>query len=613
MASIHERIPWHEGESMMQQKLHIPPQENPTNPFLTPSGAYLIQHSPLLALGTLDDKGRPWTTLLGGKAGFARPLGHSVMGIRTMVDPSYDPVINSLLASNDGDESVEQADKYRAVSALTIDLATRSRYKLAGSMVAGALGQLGDASGSGQEHQASPTEAQIVIKIERSLGNCPKYINKKQIIPTIPEPALVSGTLPLSAEAIELLAKADLFFVTSSYDGSSMGTNNRGGPRGFVRVMQNDFSGTTLVYPEYSGNRLYQTLGNLCVFPKVGIVVPDFDTGNVLYTTGTTEIVLGRDCAAILPRSNLAVKVHLEKARFVRHGLAVKAQPGEPSPYNPPVRFLATERAGSDAQAANRQVVYAKLIKKELLTPSIGRFRFSVSDPEVAGRIEPGQYVALAFEDELGTGYSHMRDDDPMSLNDDLIRTFTVSSSMQGNLPQDEFEITIRNVGKVTKFLFRQNVKAGIEVPIQGFAGTFVIRQPDGEVVPFVAGGIGITPLLAQLPDLDLGRIKLLWTINNKDIGLVLDSFDRCPQLARSTTVFVSGAADAAVRGQELQTMPRLEQYGAQVLPRRMVGSDIQGLQGLSTTWYICAGSALRQALLSWLPGKKVVYEDFDY
>lgn len=537
MASIHERIPWHEGESMMQQKLHIPPQENPTNPFLTPSGAYLIQHSPLLALGTLDDKGRPWTTLLGGKAGFARPLGHSVMGIRTMVDPSYDPVINSLLASNDGDESVEQADKYRAVSALTIDLATRSRYKLAGSMVAGALGQLGDASGSGQEHQASPTEAQIVIKIERSLGtylssgrrnvqldlvnlelfgsvpwsylalgesgreqwfstprvvalvvetnvetpvvreivhqcswpvlirvgNCPKYINKKQIIPTIPEPALVSGTLPLSAEAIELLAKADLFFVTSSYDGSSMGTNNRGGPRGFVRVMQNDFSGTTLVYPEYSGNRLYQTLGNLCVFPKVGIVVPDFDTGNVLYTTGTTEIVLGRDCAAILPRSNLAVKVHLEKARFVRHGLAVKAQPGEPSPYNPPVRFLATERAGSDAQAANRQVVYAKLIKKELLTPSIGRFRFSVSDPEVAGRIEPGQYVALAFEDELGTGYSHMRDDDPMSLNDDLIRTFTVSSSMQGNLPQDEFEITIRNVGKVTKFLFRQNVKAGIE------------------------------------------------------------------------------------------------------------------------------------------------------
>lgn len=150
-------------------------------------------------------------------------------------------------------------------------------------------------------------------------------------------------------------------------------------------------------------------------------------------------------------------------------------------------------------------------------------------------------------------------------------------------------------------------------MPIQGFAGTFVIRQPDGEVVPFVAGGIGITPLLAQLPDLDLGRIKLLWTINNKDIGLVLDSFDRCPQLARSTTVFVSGAADAAVRGQELQTMPRLEQYGAQVLPRRMVGSDIQGLQGLSTTWYICAGSALRQALLSWLPGKKVVYEDFDY
>lgn len=429
----------------------------------------------------------------------------------------------------------------------------------------------------------------------------------------IPKPVLISDALPLPVEALELLAKADLFFITSSYEGLSMSTNHRGGPQGFVRVMQNDRSGTILIYPEYSGNRLYQTLGNLCVSPQAGIVVPDFDNGNALYMTGTTEIAIGEDAAALLPRSNLAVKVHVEKAWLVKNGSSFRAQKGEPSPYNPPVRFLVTERAGTDAQSANDRVVYAKLTKKELLTPSIGRFRFSISDPEAAWRWEPGQYVALAFEDELGAGYSHMRDDDPLSLNDDLVRTFTVSSSVRGNLPKDQFEVTIRNVGKVTNFLFRQNVRAGLEIPIKGFAGTFAIKQPDGEVVPFIAGGIGITPLLAQLPDLDLGRTKLLWTINVRDIGLVVDTFDRCPQLATSTILYISGGADAAVRGQELQTMPRLEQYGAQILQRRMVASDVQGYQGLSTTWYICAGPKLRQALLPWLTDKKVVHEDFDY
>lgn len=392
-----------------------------------------------------------------------------------------------------------------------------------------------------------------------------------------------------------------------------MGTNHRGGPPGFVRVMQNDASGTILIYPEYSGNRLYQTLGNLWVSPKAGIVVPDLDDGDVLYMTGSTEIVIGKDAAAVLPRSNLAVKVHIEEARFVKKGLAFRAQPGETSPYNPPVRFLVTERAGPDAQTANDSVVYAKLIQKELLTESIGRFRFSSSDAEAAGRRKPGQYVAFAFEHELGAGYSHMRDDDPLSLNDDLVRTFTVSSSVRGNLPKDEFEITIRNVGKVTHSLWRQNVRAGLEVPIKGFAGTFAIEQPDGAVVPFVAGGIGITPLLSQLPDLDIRRIKLFWTVNVRDTGLVLDTFDRCPQLASSTTLYISGAADAAVRGGDFQTIPRLGQYGARILQRRIVASDIQRQQALSTTWYICAGSQLRQALLSWLSDKKVVYEDFNY
>lgn len=448
----------------------------------------------------------------------------------------------------------------------------------------------------------------------RSAGNCPKYLNRKEITPTIPEPARVSSSLPLSVEAVELLAKADLFFISSSHDHSTMGTNNRGGPPGFCRIMRNDPSGTILLYPEYSGNRLYQTLGNLQTTPKAGIVVPDFDSGDVLYLTGTTEILVGKEAAALLPRSNLAVKVHVHEAHFVCNGLAFKGQAGEPSPYNPALRFLATERAvGLDAQNSNDRVVYAKLIQKELLTDTISRFRFSVSDAEAAGRWKPGQYVALAFEDELGAGYSHMRDDDPSSLNDDLVRSFTVSSSVGGVLPKDEFEITIRNVGKVTAFLFRQNVRAGLEIPLKGFSGTFAVDQSGGETVPFVAGGIGITPLLAQLSDLDLERLRVFWIMNMADIGLAMDTFERYPLLAGSTFIFISDAASAIVRGQELQTTPPLERCGAHVFLRRLVASDIQGQHDLSSIWYLCAGLRLRQAISSWLPDAKLIYESFDY
>ena len=436
-------------------------------------------------------------------------------------------------------------------------------------------------------------------------------MNQKQIILSLPEPLLLSDTLPLPEGALGLLAKADMFFLSSSNHESSMGTNHRGGSPGFVRVVKNDASETILVYPELSGNRLYQTLGNLYTTPRAGLVFPDFDSGDALYLTATTEIVFGKDAAAILPRSNLVVKFYVSATRFVRNALSFRGNSLERSPYNPPVRYLPAEKALPDAQTNNSKVVYAKLLARDRLTPTIARFRFSLSDPEAAERWTPGQYVALAFEDELSLGYSHMRDDDPKSLNDDYVRTFTVSSS-PSSLPHDEFEITIRNVGTVTNFLFRQNIRAQLEVPLKGFGGSFTIKQGPKDIVPFVAGGIGITPILAQIHDLDLARIQLFWTVSIHDIGLVIDTIERCPVLAPSTRIFISRLSEQSPAESNSQ-IQRLEGYGAHVVTKRMVASDLEGRTDLSATWYLCAGTALRKSLLAWLPAKNCIYEDFDY
>lgn len=592
----------------MRSLLHVPEGDNPTSPGLSPHATRLLHISSLLAIGTLDSEGRPWTTLLGGEPGFTRSLGQSLIGVKTLVDPKLDPVLDILVGNKEDGEAHEEVKNGRLMSALGIHLATRDRVKLWGKMIAGAISQ---PDLRPDEIRDAAAEIQLVFAIQRSLGNCPKYLNKKQIIPRIPQPVLLSESLPLPDPALKLLAKADMFFISSHHE-ATLGTNHRGGPPGFVRVARNDGGGTVLVYPELSGNRLYQTLGNLYTNPKAGLIFPDFETGDVLYFTGTTEIVLGEAAAAVLPRSNLVIKINVVVARFVQQGLAFRGETGERSPYNPPIRFLPTERALPDAQSKNNKVAYASLLAREMLTPLIARFRFNVSDPEAAGRWKPGQYVALAFEDELSIGYSHMRDDDPTSLNDDYVRTFTVSSSPGGSLPADEFEITIRNVGVVTNFLFRQNIRAGLEVPLRGFGGTFAIEQGPNDIVPFVAGGIGITPILAQLWDLDLKRVRLFWTVNVHDAGLVMDTFQRCPFLAPYTRIFISRLNEVSPVERD-KIFEKLEKLGSRVDARRMLASDVEGQQGLSSTWYLCTGTALRRSLLEWLSDKKTVYEDFNY
>ncbi|MDI1489697.1 MAG: hypothetical protein OHK93_000895 [Ramalina farinacea] len=622
---------WHDGVDKMHKLMNVPDRGDPTKPGLSAHAQRLLHMSSLLAIGTTDDEGRPWTTLLGGEQGFARSLGQSIVGVRALADSDHDPVLRTLLAQPRLSTPGEY-ETAREFSALGIHLASRDRVKLQGRLLGGS--RVGNESILNTS-QDEAIEVQMALAIEGSLGNCPKYLNKKDIVLAVPQPVPLPATLPLSQPALDLLAKADTIFITSHHP-SHMSTNHRGGPPGFIRVECNDSQSVILAYPEYSGNRLYQTLGNLILDPRAGIVVPDFDTGNVLYISGTTKIIFGKDASRLLPRSNLAVQIRVDAAKFVHKGLGFRGLPGQRSPYNPPVRYLTTERPATNPDSPTTST--ATLLSRTLLTPTIARFRFRLSEP-ANHAWTAGQYVALSFEDELSGGYAHSDDEDPRSLNDDYVRTFTVSSppppscasrhhqagmaggrelAKEGRLPpvpNDEFEITIRNVGTVTRFLFNTNIRAGLAVPLRGFGGSFAIKQDDaakGIITPFVAGGIGITPLLAQLPSLDLSRLLVLWTVNSRDVGLVVDTMRRHPGLGKRMRVFVSGE-------------PLSKSWGAgeidgEAIPegvferRRMVREVIVGMrEEVGDTWYICAGTGLRKQLLEWLEGKTAVYEDFDY
>lgn len=208
-----------------------------------------------------------------------------------------------------------------------------------------------------------------------------------------------------------------------------------------------------------------------------------------------------------------------------------------------------------------------------------------------------------------------MRDDDPRSLNDDFVRTFTVSSlpgdppNSVRDLKDDEFEITIRKVGVVTDLLFKEKGGGRIpfEVGVKGFGGEFEVKQTDEDSICFIAAGVGITPILPSLFSLDYERLKVLWTVREQDVGMVLDVLDRHPTLGKATEVFITDAKD-----QGAESVKSIEKRSATVRTRRLQKEDVNQGQGVSR-YYLCTALPLRKQLTEWLHGQELVFEDFNF
>ncbi|KAK6002885.1 hypothetical protein QM012_001635 [Aureobasidium pullulans] len=616
--AFYQALDFHKGERMMQKKLRVPDMDNPTIPMLSSQASSMLQRAPLLAFGTLDPEGRPWTTVWGGSKGFSQPLGNSMIGIRTSVASKLDPVVEVLVGRDAKGEIVKEYGEGRLLSGLAIDLDTRKRVKLAGRMFAGALSSTTDREND-TDDQEQQGVLQLVARIDESLGNCPKYLNRREIYPATTDPKVVSDSVPLDEKAVELIHKVDLMFLSTS-SGSSMDTNHRGGPPGFVRCLPQQGGCTQFVYPEYSGNRLYQSLGNMTLNPKAGFCFPDFDTGNCLFVTGETEILFGKDAADVMPRSNLAVRVTITAARLVASVLPFRGNTGEFSPYNPVVRYLASEQASTRTEVENASHNTAKLLTQTPLTPTISRFKFSLSN---AATYTAGQYVTIDASDHLDVGYSHMRDDDPRSLNDDFVRTFTVSSPPglppypSKRLADDEFEITIRKIGVVTDFLFQHGLdpKANgsqLEIVIKGFGGSFVVEQTEERsTIAFVAAGVGITPLMPCLHLLKLDDLQLFWTLRAVDLSLVVNLLEEFPDLATSLTLFVTGLSSQYE--EQKAGIEKLINYNVRIVYRRLERSDLESLMPKIERWYVCTGSSQRSTILQWLRGSEVFYEDYNF
>ncbi|WP_321896588.1 MULTISPECIES: iron-sulfur cluster-binding domain-containing protein [Burkholderia] len=113
---------------------------------------------------------------------------------------------------------------------------------------------------------------------------------------------------------------------------------------------------------------------------------------------------------------------------------------------------------------------------------NVKTFRFSLAQPHESVRFEPGQYVTMGID----TG------------REQLYRCYTISSA-----PDDHgnatFEITVKRspTGAVSTWL-HDRLTVGDRLHVSRPAGDFVLPADPAEPLLFVAGGVGITPLISM-------------------------------------------------------------------------------------------------------------------
>src|SRR5712691_4864769 len=71
----------------------------------------------------------------------------------------------------------------------------------------------------------------------------------------------------------DFIERSAMFFLATADADGQPDVSYKGGMPGFVRVLDE----RTLAFPDYDGNGMFKSLGNLLVNPKVGLLFLDFE------------------------------------------------------------------------------------------------------------------------------------------------------------------------------------------------------------------------------------------------------------------------------------------------------------------------------------------------
>ena len=261
---------FHAGELAVQQRAGTRALVDSVAPRML-RDAMPLQHQqffaqlPTLFVGSLDALRRPWASVLAGAPGFVDAQDAQHLRIRAPRDAA-DPLSQHLAVGD-------------PIGLLGLEPQTRRRNRLNGTV--------------------THLDAQrIDVEVDQSFGNCPQYIQARapRRVDAAALPGRPEGTL-LSTEAAALVRGADTLFIASASPharghagADGVDISHRGGRPGFVRVDTVD-GRSVLTVPDYRGNRLFNTLGNIAAHPHAGLLFIDYERGDLLQLTGDAELV----------------------------------------------------------------------------------------------------------------------------------------------------------------------------------------------------------------------------------------------------------------------------------------------------------------------------------
>ena len=270
-SEIAER-PFHEGELWIQERVGIAEKiqvaaQRSIRDFMPDQHRGFFTQLPFLVVGSLDASGHPLASMLTGAPGFITSPDERELWIRAR--PHHADQLGNVLAPG------------TPLGLLGIELHTRRRNR-----VNGRVSRCG-ADGFG-------------VRIDQSFGNCPKYIQARTLDAGAAEWQLrdkvrIHRSTVLDADMGSILKRSDTFFIATAHPDARSANDrvtgadvsHRGGKPGFVTLE----SSTELTFPDYQGNFFFNTLGNLLLNPRAGLLFVDFDSGDLLSLKGEGHVI----------------------------------------------------------------------------------------------------------------------------------------------------------------------------------------------------------------------------------------------------------------------------------------------------------------------------------
>ncbi len=299
-----DATPFHEGELALQERVGVKEKvarfaPRGIRPFMPDEHREFFEQLPFGLVSSLDQSGQPWASLVWGVSGFATSPDPTTLHVAGSIAPG-DPLSRNLTVD-------------APIGILGLELETRRRNRANGVVTA----RDGDA---------------FAMHVTQSFGNCQKYIQvrhtKLRRSPFLPAPSSVTEEgSSLSPEARSIVAASDTFFIASrsahpslTGHGEGVDVSHRGGLPGFAHAID-ERDGAVVTFPDYVGNFLFNTLGNIEADPRVGLLFVDFGRGGLLTLAGEATIVWdGPDVRAVDGAERL-VRVRVRGGRRIDDAL----------------------------------------------------------------------------------------------------------------------------------------------------------------------------------------------------------------------------------------------------------------------------------------------------